>query len=89
MQWIWIRNNEKSTYLDCIAAVWGGAPPEEPVALDKAIGDEVLIFELHPRVADKRHHRQVVHHDPAPQQQQSVEKKEITLLKRQKSDVDM
>ena len=51
--------------LDSIAAVGAGAPPEQPVALDKAVGDQVLVLQLDPWVTDQGHHRLVVHHNVA------------------------
>ena len=52
-------------HLDGVAAVWAGAPGQQPVALDEAVGDEVLVLQLHPGLRDQRHHGLVVHHDVA------------------------
>ena len=39
------------TDLDGVAAVRAGAPGQEPVALDEAVGDKVLVLELDPGVS--------------------------------------
>ena len=52
-------------HLDGVAAVRAGAPGEQPVALDKAVGDQVLVLQLRPGLRDQRHHGLVVHHDVA------------------------
>ena len=53
------------TDLDGVAAVRTGAPGQEPVALDEAVGDEMLVLQLDPGVGDESDHSLVVHHDVA------------------------
>jgi len=52
-------------HLYCVAAVRTRTPTEQPVALDKAVGDEVLVLQLDPGVGDKSHHGLVVDDDLA------------------------
>ena len=51
--------------LDGVAAVRAGAPRQQPVALDEAVCDEVLVLQLDLRVCDEGDHGLVVHHDVA------------------------
>ena len=51
--------------LDGVAAVRAGTPGQEPVALDEAVGDEMLVLQLDPWVGDESDHSLVVHHDVA------------------------
>jgi len=41
---------------DCMTAVRTGTPSEQSVALDEAVGDQMLVLEFHLGVADQVHH---------------------------------
>ena len=50
-------------HLDSVVAVWAGTPAEQSVALDKAVGDELLVLELDPGLLDQVHDGLVIHHN--------------------------
>lgn len=52
-------------HLDGVAAVRGRTPAQQPVALNKTIGDDVLVLELDARVPHQPHDGGVVHQDVA------------------------
>ncbi len=64
-QLIWKRTSLCLCLPNGVRAIGSGAPLEQTIALDEAVGDELLVFQLDIAILDQLHDGLVVHQDVA------------------------